>query len=395
MMHNSIEKYLKTHFHAGIDSFSAYFAPGRVNLIGEHTDYNGGLVLPIAIQLGTWLFIRKNNDAVLNFYSMNMKNNAQIGSVAQFGNYSDEWYRYPLGIFQAFRNKGIEGQGFDMVFCGDLPTASGLSSSASIEMVTAIALNDLYETAFPSLELVKMAQWAENHFVGVQCGIMDMFASGMGKANNAIYLDCSDLSYRYINIPTSEYQFVITNSMKKRGLTDSAYNDRVRECRMALDLLNIDSDFHNLSEISPDYFQQHTKILGTGPIYKRARHIITENDRVRNSAMFLKKGLFEDFGRLMSESHQSLKTDYEVSGIELDTLVDAAINCNGVLGSRMTGAGFGGCTISLVHRDAIQEFIDQSTQAYQSVFNIKPEFYPISVHAGASKVQYIIPGLFE
>ncbi|MDO9512312.1 MAG: galactokinase [Bacteroidales bacterium] len=381
--HLLFERFHKIYASNKSSSFS-FFAPGRVNLIGEHTDYTLGLVMPIAIQLGTVLIISKNNHGILRFTSLNVEEKTSVPANANYSDFRNAWYKYPLGIFQAFKNSGFDGQGFDMLYYGDLPTASGLSSSASIEMVTAVALNQLYQSEFDTIELVKMAQWSENNFVSLNCGIMDMFASGMGKAGYAIALNCSDLSFQYVEAEREGYHFVIGNSMKKRGLADSKYNERVSECGIALEILKKADSFSSLSEVSLENLDKYGHMIENDTIFRRTRHVVLENERVRRSIHYLGDGNMYEFGQLMNQSHQSLKLDYEVTGFELDTMVEKAQTCEGVLGSRMTGAGFGGCMISLLESNYIEPYIHSMTEHYFNKTGLQAEFYSVHTSDGAS-----------
>lgn len=337
---------------------SVYFAPGRVNLIGEHIDYNGGLVLPCALTIGTYAAVRKREDNSINFYSENFPNN-------------HDFEKYPRAVIKSLEL--TPNQGFDVAYYGDIPNQSGLSSSASIEVVTAFFLNDLYSLNLDNITIAKLCQKAENEYVGVNCGIMDQFAIAMGKKNNAIYLDTNTLEYTYVPIDFKGYKLIIANTNKKRTLADSKYNERRQECDEAARLLGLDN-LCNATDISS---------LKDPTLYKRAKHVTTENQRTKEA---VKTGDIRRFGTLMNESHDSLRDDYEVTGVELDTLVDAARKQEGVLGARMTGAGFGGCTINLVQENCVEAFIENVGKEYNQITGLTADFYPVEIGDGPNKI---------
>ena len=337
---------------------SVYFAPGRVNLIGEHIDYNGGLVLPCALTIGTYAAVRKREDNSINFYSENFPN-------------SHDFEKYPRAVIKSLEL--TPNQGFDVAYYGDIPNQSGLSSSASIEVVTAFFLNDLYSLNLDNITIAKLCQKAENEYVGVNCGIMDQFAIAMGKKNNAIYLDTNTLEYTYVPIDFKGYKLIIANTNKKRTLADSKYNERRQECDEAARLLGLDN-LCNATDISS---------LKDPTLYKRAKHVTTENQRTKEA---VKTGDIRRFGTLMNESHDSLRDDYEVTGVELDTLVDAARKQEGVLGARMTGAGFGGCTINLVQENCVEAFIENVGKEYNQITGLTADFYPVEIGDGPNKI---------
>ncbi len=345
-----------------VENVSVYFAPGRVNLIGEHIDYNGGLVLPCALTIGTYAAVRKREDNQINFYSENFPND-------------NTFEKYPLAVLKSLNITPTEG--FDVAYFGDIPNQSGLSSSASIEVVTAFFLNDLYNLNLDNKEIAILCQKAENEYVGVNCGIMDQFAIAMGKKDNAIYLNTTTLEYTYIPVNLKGHKLVIANTNKKRTLQDSKYNERRQECEEAAKILNV------------DYLCQIDKVqpINNEILQKRARHVITENNRTKDATIWLKNGDLKVFGKLMNESHDSLKNDYEVTGIELDTLVDSARAQLGVLGSRMTGAGFGGCTVSIVNENAIDSFIENVKTAYYNKTQLCADFYVVEIGDGPVKLQ--------
>ncbi len=364
-----------------------YFSPGRVNLIGEHTDYNGGFVFPCALSYGTYLVCRKTAEPVIRMATTNFDFSLEIPIDQLENKIGEEWVNYPLGVFNELVSKGFNPGGIEMLYSGNIPNKSGLSSSASIELVTAVALNDLYNLDIDRIELVKTGPAAENNFVGVNCGIMDQFAVGMGKKDHAIFLNCDTLEYDLVPIQLEGYKLVIANTNKTRGLADSKYNERVSECQKAVQDLSQGTPIGYLAELSSREFFEYQHLIEDPIVLKRARHVITENERVIQAVMALKAGALEEFGELMNASHDSLRDDYEVTGIELDTLVEEGRKIKGVIGSRMTGAGFGGCTVSLVKDEAIEIYIEKVGPAYQEKTGYKADFYVAEIGNGASRLQ--------
>jgi len=356
-------------------SIKVFFAPGRVNLIGEHTDYNGGKVLPMAIDAGTYMVISANSSDKINFASTNyeFKASVQIDNLKKIKD--GVWVNYPLGIVNEFVEKGIEIKGFDALYSGNIPPAAGLSSSASIEMVTAFALNEIFSAEYDRMELVKLCKKSENEFIGVNCGIMDMFSVGFGKENNAIALDCATLEFNYAPLELNNLQLIVSNTNKERGLADSKYNERVSECNQAVQVVRRSKEINNLSELSLKDFREIEHLFSNPVIKRRAYHIVSENYRVEESLMALKNNDHNLFGKLMNASHVSLRDNYEVTGMELDCLVNTALEVEGVIGSRMTGAGFGGCTISLVDKDCLDDFYKKVTKEYKFKTGRTPLFY--------------------
>jgi galactokinase len=366
-----------------------YFAPGRVNLIGEHTDYNGGFVLPCALQYGTYLLLRPRSDRRLMMASTNMPNREEYDMTKGFIRQPGNWISYPLGIFDQIAKTGADIPGFDMLYSGNIPDSAGLSSSASIEMVTAYALvSFLNLTSLEMTDLINMSKKSENEFIGVNCGIMDMFAVGMGAADHAIFLNCLTLEHKKIPFVLNGYTMIIGNTNKKRGLTDSKYNERVAECREALEALNPVLPAGSLGEIGFMQFYKVQNEISDERIRKRARHVISENQRVLNAVSSLMKGDIMQFGALMNASHESLRDNYEVTGFELDTMVEEAWKINGVIGSRMTGAGFGGCTVSLVRNDVVDRFIGEVGENYSKKTGIVPTFYIGEASDGAREIYF-------
>lgn len=366
---------------------SVYFAPGRVNIIGEHTDYNGGFVLPSAISFGTYLAVAPNNIKRIRLHTTNFEYTADIPLNELSNKHGDEWVNYPLGVINQFVQKGIDiDKGVDMLFSGDIPNGAGLSSSASIELVTAVALNDIFEAGIDRIDLIKMSQLAENVFVGMQCGIMDQFAVGMGKAKKALFLNCRTLDYELVPLDLTDHSIVIMNTNKRRELADSKYNERVAECAAALEALRKKKDMIDLSDITLAEFEEIGDVITDPVIYRRARHVITENNRVVLSVTALKRGDLATLGQLMNDSHESLRHDYQVTGAELDTIVNAARKVKGVLGARMTGAGFGGCAIAIVENRYVEAVINKVGPAYEAEIGLKAVFYVAKVGDGAGLI---------
>ncbi|MBG0859619.1 MAG: galactokinase [Bacteroidales bacterium] len=363
-----------------------FFAPGRVNLIGEHTDYNGGYVFPCALNYGTYLLIRKIKNNVLRFSTLNFNADEETEISGLFVNTGKKWINYPLGVINEFIKKGVQITGLELMFYGDVPNGAGLSSSASIEMVTAVAVNDIFRSGLDMLELVKMSQRAENEFVGMNCGIMDQFASGFGKKDHAIFLNCDTLFYENVPVFLHGYSLIITNTNKRRGLTDSKYNERRAECEQAVELLQAYKPVKNLGEITAGEIPLLDKYIDDPVIRKRAKHVISENSRVVEAVAVLKENNISRFGELMNMSHDSLKDDYEVTGTELDTLVYEGRKLPGVIGTRMTGAGFGGCTVSIVKDSDSARFMTGLSAAYQKKTGIVPDFYQPEIANGAGKL---------
>lgn len=370
----------------GEGEIGVYFAPGRVNMIGEHTDYNGGHVFPCALTIGTYGVARKREDKKLRFYSMNFEQLGVLESSVENLKPEKEadWTNYPKGVMWAFGEKGMKvEQGMDLVLFGNIPNGSGLSSSASVEVVTGVALRDLF--GYDDISMIDIAlfgQYSENNFNGVNCGIMDQFAIAMGKKDQAIFLDTSDLSYTYAPIKLANEKIVIACSNKKRGLGDSKYNERRAECEEALSELQTKLDIKALGELSEEEFEANKDLIKSEVRQRRAKHAVYENQRTLKAVDALKAGNLEEFGKLMNASHVSLRDDYEVTGIELDTLVENAWEQEGVIGSRMTGAGFGGCTVSIVKTDCVDKFIENVGKAYLEKIGYAADFYVVEIGDG-------------
>ena len=363
-----------------------YFAPGRVNLIGEHTDYNGGHVFPCALTIGTYMAARKRDDRKLRFYSMNFDNLGVVeSSLDEFTPDPDGlWTNYPMGVMWAFEGRGMKLEsGLDIVLFGNIPNGSGLSSSASLEVVTGYMLKDIYGFDVTNQDIALIGQYSENNYNGCNCGIMDQFASAMGKKDNAIFLDCNTLDFEYAPIVLDGAKIVVTNSMVKHSLVTSAYNDRRNECETALKELQTVVDIKGLGDLSEEEFEKYKDAIKDPVRQKRAKHAVYENQRTVQAVAALKANDIAKFGELMNASHVSLRDDYEVTGIELDTLVEEAWNCPGVIGSRMTGAGFGGCTVSIVKTEDIDNFIAKVGAAYKEKIGYAADFYVVDIGDGA------------
>lgn len=362
-----------------------YFAPGRVNLIGEHTDYNGGHVFPCALTIGTYGVARKRDDKVLRFYSMNFEELGVLESTVE--NLKPEkkadWTNYPKGVMWAFQEKGYDVNcGMDLLLFGNIPNGSGLSSSASVEVLTGYILRDFYGFEVSNQELALIGQFSENNFNGVNCGIMDQFAIAMGKKDHAIFLDTADLSYEYAPVILEDAKIVIGCTNKKRGLGDSKYNERRSECETALAELQKVVDIKSLGELTEEQFEANKFVIGDEVRVRRAKHAVTENQRTVEAVKALNQNDIAKFGELMNASHESLSKDYEVTGIELDTMVEAAWKQDGVIGARMTGAGFGGCTVSLVKTDKVDDFIREVGKAYEEKIGYAADFYAVDIGDG-------------
>ena len=373
----------------GAPAEKQFFAPGRVNLIGEHTDYNGGNVFPCAIDKGTYGLVKKRNDRKFRMYSENF---ADLG-VMEFtldeltNDKKHDWANYPKGVIKMFLEAGQKiDSGFDILFSGNIPNGAGLSSSASIEMLTAIVLKDLFHLSIDPVEMAQLGKKTENLFIGVNSGIMDQFAIAMGKKDHAILLDCNTLKYAYVPVVLKDEVIVIANTNKRRGLADSKYNERRAECDEALAELQTKLPIKALGELSIEQFEANKDLIKSPIRQKRAKHAVYENQRTLKAQKELSAGNLAEFGKLMNQSHISLRDDYEVTGVELDTLAALAWEQPGVVGSRMTGAGFGGCTVSIVKKDKVDDFIKNVGEAYKNKIGYAADFYIASVSDGAKKL---------
>jgi len=366
-----------------------FLSPGRVNLIGEHTDYNGGYVFPCALSVGTYITIAPRQDRQIRFYSDNFPELGIIETSLDQLEYDENhhWANYPKGVIQMFREQGYEGErGFDAYFYGNIPNGAGLSSSASIELAMAIAWDALNGFAMERVLMVQLCQRAENDYIGVNCGIMDQFAIGMGKKDHGILLDCDTLNYSYAPVKLEGIKLVLANTNKRRGLADSKYNERRAECEKALSDLQKVVSIKHLCELTPDQFQQHKQEISDPTAKRRAKHAVDENDRTIRAHEKLQAGDVLAVGELMNASHRSLRDDYEVTGEELDALVEAAWQESTVLGARMTGAGFGGCTVNLIKEDGLDDTLNRIAETYKQRTGIDTEFYIVDIGEGAREI---------
>jgi galactokinase len=370
-----------------LEQLQFFFCPGRVNLLGEHTDYNGGWVLPAAISMGIYAVLRPRTDATVHLASTLFEQSVAVDLNQPIAYHADhQWANYPKGVMQQLQAKGTQLKGCDILFVNDLPLGSGLSSSAALEVLTAYVFETLAGHTITETDRVAMAQLtqtAENNFIGVSCGIMDMFAVALGKAQHAIQLHCDTLAYSYQPLSLGDYQLVIINTNKPRKLVESKYNERQAECQQAVQLISAHAPIANLSEAT---IAQIEAYITNETIARRARHVVTENQRVQQAAQCLQQQDIEDFGALMDASHQSLKVDYEVSGIELDTAVAIARALEGCIGARMTGAGFGGCVLALVQKNKVEAFTQALTEKYSQTIGYTPTCYPVLVGDGVGKL---------
>jgi len=363
-----------------------FFAPGRVNLIGEHIDYNGGLVLPCAITFGTDLLIAPNKEGIFRFRSLDFEDQLDIAVQDAYTRKGKEWYNYPLGVMQQFLLNNKKITGLDMLFKGDVPIGSGLSSSASIEIVTAFALNETFGPGFTKLDLVKLGKKVENDFIGVNSGIMDQFAVAFGEKEKAIELNCDTLDYKIVDCQLQDYVLAIINTNKPRKLSESKYNERVEQCQTALKDLNKELHIDYLCAIDTATFNQYEHLITDETVKKRARHVIEENDRVKEATHVLADGDLNRFGELLYASHASLKELYEVTGKELDTIVDFCQTQETVAGARMTGAGFGGCAIALVKKVAFDDFSKKLIPYYTEKIGYEPAVYNSLIGDGVKEM---------
>ncbi len=359
-----------------------FFCPGRVNLIGEHIDYNGGQVMPCAISLGTYLAISKNKEKKLRFRCLNFPETADLHLQTSYSKTGKEWFNYPLGVINQLLKEDHTISGIDMLFYGNLPIAAGLSSSASIEVLTGFALQTIFQSGISKTNIALLSKKVENEFIGVNCGIMDQFAVAMGKEHKAILLNCDTLEYEYLPFETGDYVLAIINSNKQRALSESKYNERFAECGAALKLLKKELDVEHLCDVDMQSFEATRHLINDPVLEKRALHVIGENERVKKAKEVLSKRQLILFGELMYASHQSLKELYEVSGRELDTIVEFCKTYAGCIGARMTGAGFGGCAIALVKKDQFDDFAFKLSKYYKDKISYGPEVFASEIGDG-------------
>lgn len=381
---------LKSAYEAAYQKFATdiFFSPGRVNLIGEHTDYNGGFVFPCALSFGTYLLMAPNNEQKINFRSLNIDAVYSLELTQLTTPLPNKaWANYPLGVIAQFIKRGVSiTQGYDILFWGNVPAGAGLSSSAAMEVVTAFAFNELLGTGYDRTELAKIGQASEHEFAGVMCGIMDQFASAQGKKDHAIYLNCDTLEFDLVPVKLEDIKVVVSNTHSPHHLDSGAYNDRVRQCQLAVQQISAVRPIKNLAELSQADFNQVENAITDEVAHRRARHVVGEVQRTKDAVEALQQGNIELFGKLMTQSHISLRDDYEVTGLQLDSLAEAAWKVEGVLGSRMTGGGFGGCTVSLVRDEAIPMFIEQVGAEYTEKTGLKADFYIAEIGDGAHRI---------
>lgn len=366
-----------------------FFAPGRINLIGEHTDYNGGHVFPCAITLGTYAAVSFNDSNKCSLYSMNFESlgviNVDLDDLAY--KKEDNWTNYVKGMLQELKKYGCTiDKGMDILFYGEIPNGAGLSSSASIELVSGVLLKGMFNLDVEMIDLIKMGKAVENNYIGVNSGIMDQFAIGMGKKNCAILLDCNTLDYSYAPVKLDDYNIIIMNTNKRRELADSKYNERRAECEKALEILKKELNINSLGELDAETFEKYKHLIKDEAILKRAKHAVYENIRTVKALKELNKGNLDEFGKLINESHISLKNDYEVTGKELDTLAETAWKQEGILGARMTGAGFGGCAIAIVKKVSTDKFIKNVSETYLKEIGYNADFYIANIGDGAKEI---------
>ena len=369
---------------------AVYFSPGRVNLIGEHTDYNGGSVFPCALSFGTYLLLAPNGTQTMRFKSLNMPEVVEVPLDKLTEPLPGKsWVNYPMGCMAWYVRKGHKfDQGLDILIWGNVPAGAGLSSSAALEVVAAFAANDYLGLNYTHTDFAKIGQLAEHEFAGVNCGIMDQFASSWGKKDHAIHLNCDTLEFEHVPVKLKGIKVVIANTHSPHHLDSGAYNDRVAQCQLAVEQLRkVKPELKNLAELTEAEFKQIESAITDPVAHKRARHVVGEVQRTSDAVKALKAGDIEKFGKLMNASHVSLRDDYEVTGLQLDTMAEEAWKVPGVLGSRMTGGGFGGCTVSLVKDEAIEQFKKQVGENYERITGIKPEFYVAEISDGARRLE--------
>jgi galactokinase len=371
----------------GDGEMRSFHSPGRVNLIGEHIDYNGGYVFPCALEFGTFAWVREREDRVVNLATTNFDLKVSVNLDNIVYKEEDDWANYPKGVMKVLLDGGYSVSGMDILFSGNIPNGAGLSSSASLELLMAVIINNLFnEGKIDRVELVKIGQKAENTFVGVNCGIMDQFAVGMGKKDKAILLDCNTLKYDYAEINLGEYSLVIMNTNKRRALNESKYNERRAECDRALEAIKKMKNINALCELTTDEYEKLEHLIEEENVRKRARHAVYENERVKKAYDCLNSGKLKEFGQLLVNSHNSLRDLYEVTGKELDTIVEESLKVEGCIGARMTGAGFGGCAIALVKKDSIENFKVSVSKNYSGIIGYEPSFYLSGIGEGTTEL---------
>jgi galactokinase len=379
-----LQENFRNRFHKEATHF--FFCPGRVNLIGEHIDYNGGKVMPCAISLGTFLAVAKNTDKKLRFQCLNFPETAELHLQSSYAKTGKEWFNYPLGAIHQLLQDDHTVSGLDMLFYGNLPIGAGLSSSASIEVLTMFAIKELFLLSVSNTDIAQLGKKVENEFIGVNSGIMDQFAVAMGKKDKAILLNCDTLEYEYLPFEIGDYVLAIINSNKQRTLADSKYNERFRECGAALKLLKKELSVTHLCDVDSVAYENHKHLINDPVLEKRALHVVTENKRVKQAKDALQNGDLKKFGELMYASHQSLQDLYEVSGKELDTIVNFCKTYSDCIGARMTGAGFGGCAIALVKKDSFDDFAEKLSAYYKEKIGYEPEVFASVIGDGVGSI---------
>ncbi|MDF2882729.1 MAG: galactokinase [Clostridiaceae bacterium] len=371
----------------GKGEIRAFASPGRVNLIGEHIDYNGGYVLPCALDFGTYGCVRERKDRKINFASTNFPLKVQVDVDNIKFSSQDDWANYPKGVIVEMMKKGYKVSGMDILVSGNIPNGAGLSSSASLEVLMAVIIDNLFnEEKLDRVQLVQLCQKAENTFVGVNCGIMDQFAIGMGRKNKAILLDCNTLNYSYCNVDLKDNCIVVLNTNKRRALNESKYNERRAECEEALKILQTQKKINALCELTVEEFNKMEHLIEKHNVRKRAKHAVYENERTKEAYKYLNEGEIEKFGQLLIESHNSLRDLYEVSGKELDTIVSESLKAKGCLGARMTGAGFGGCGLAIVKKAEVNNFMNTVRENYKNIIGYEPSFYLSGIGEGTGEI---------
>lgn len=363
-----------------------FFSPGRVNLIGEHIDYNGGNVMPCAISLGTFLAVSKNTDKVFRFQCLDFPETAELHLQNSYSRSGKAWFNYPLGILDHIIQEGHAFSGLDMLFSGNLPIGAGLSSSASIEVLMAFSVSHLFQLDLSKLDIALLSKKVENEFIGMNCGIMDQFAVTFGEKDKAILLNCDTLEYELLPFDIGDHVLAIVNTNKQRALADSKYNERFAECGAALKALKKEINVKHLCDVKIQTFQSNSHLIKDPVLKKRALHVISENFRVGEAVIALKKGNLNAFGQLMYGSHQSLKELYEVSGVELDTIVEFCKTYEDCLGARMTGAGFGGCAIALVKKEGLEDFTLKLKEHYNNKIGYEPGIFSSAIGNGVREL---------
>ncbi|WP_040212908.1 galactokinase [Clostridium polynesiense] len=365
-----------------------FHSPGRVNLIGEHIDYNGGYVFPCALEFGTYGAVRARKDSKINLASTNFDLKVDVDLMDLSFKKEHDWANYPKGVIKIMQEAGYNLSGMDILISGNIPNGAGLSSSASLELLIGVMINELFnEGNIDRIELVKLGQKAENQYVGVNCGIMDQFAIGMGRKNKAVLLDCGTLNYEYADADLKEYSLVIMNTNKRRSLNESKYNERRAECDEALKILNKYKTINVLCDLTPEEFEIIKNHIASEKVKNRAEHAVYENQRVKDAVEALNKGDLISFGKLLTASHNSLRNLYEVTGDALDIIVEEALNSESCIGARMTGAGFGGCAIALVKKEKVEEFIENIGRNYYQRMGIAADFYLSGIGEGTCEVK--------